>query len=301
MFRRSYKRVTHGLCRQNSTVRQLLKIVGTQQDIDYYDSVYKNSSETQCAVIKVGGEVVEKELDVLVKSLSFFRSFGLFPVLVHGAGPQLNDYLKRDSAYKPQYANGMRVTDDYTLQAARKVFVETNLTIVNRLREHNQPASSVIGGLFQAEYLNREIGHVGEITEVNCALLRSLIKGGVIPVILPLAESSSGQILNVNADVVAREVSKVLKPHKTIFVNAKGGWVEDDGTKLAQIDLKSDYKTLMNRDWTGRQGTKLKLMELKHILDSLPPSSSIALTSAGGLCQEVLSHRGVGTRVFNGS
>ena len=96
-----------------------------------------------------------------------------------------------------------------------------------------------------------------------------------------------------------------MKPLKTIFINSKGGWVttqQDEphaqaGVKLPRISMAEHYAEMAARDYEGRQGTLLKLNELKMILDALPPPASIALTSASGLVHEIFPHRGIGTTV----
>jgi acetylglutamate kinase len=80
-------------------------------------------------------------------------------------------------------------------------------------------------------------------------------------VLLPLAESAAGQVLNVNADVVAREVAIAMKPLKTIMINSKGGWVNgaqdpDPGQKLARISMAEHYEEMASRDYEGRQGER---------------------------------------------
>jgi hypothetical protein len=80
-------------------------------------------------------------------------------------------------------------------------------------------------------------------------------------VLLPLAESAAGQVLNVNADVVAREVAIAMKPLKTIMINSKGGWVNgaqdpDPGQKLARISMAQHYEEMASRDYEGRQGER---------------------------------------------
>lgn len=278
-------------------VEQLIEVVGSCQDLKQYRALY-NDGNPKYAVVKVGGEVIQKELSVLVDGLGFLKNVGLFPIIVHGAGPQLNSYLNKNFNYEPQYNQGQRITDSYVLQAARKVFLDTNLKLVNALQEAKQPAVSVAGGLFDCVQMNPEIGLVGKVTHINRGMLDTYIAENLIPVIPPLGESDKGQIMNINADVAAREIAKCIKPHKIIFLNAKGGWIEDDGTKLTKMDLTSDFDRYMARNWIGRQGQLLKLKELKHILEFLPPGGTIALTSARGLMQEVFAHRSEGTQIL---
>mmetsp|Transcript_40105 Transcript_40105/g.78835 ORF Transcript_40105/g.78835 Transcript_40105/m.78835 type:complete len:507 (-) Transcript_40105:155-1675(-) len=280
-------------------LEQLLRTVGTDRDVDQYLTLYGKMESQKFAVIKVGGEVIQRDLDTFACALTFLHRAGLFPIVIHGAGPQMNEVLEKDG-YVPQYEGGMRVTDEYTLRVARRVFLETNLTLVDRLQSLRTPARPISSGVFEAEVLDPKIGFVGNITNVHKHAIIASINAGCLPILAPLAESKSGQILNINADVAAREVSLAFQPHKTIMINAKGGWVEPDGRKLSIIDMEQDYEEFLNRDYTGRQGTLLKLKELKLMLDNLPDTATIALTSPSGLVKELFTHRGAGTLVTKG-
>eukprot|EP00941_MAST-03F_sp_MAST-3F-sp1_P006285 g6285.t1 len=279
-------------------VEQLLRTVGTKQDVDQYMDLYGGSAE-RFAIIKVGGEVIQYELDTFAAALSTLHKIGLCPIVVHGAGPQMNAIVE-ERGLQPSYVGGMRVTDGETLKLAREVFLDVNLELVRRLEEFGTPARPVAGGVFEAVEKDPRLGYVGEIQHVDTRKVKAAVEDGYLPVVLPLAETASGQILNVNADVAAREMALSIKPLKTIFINAKGGWVEPDGTKLEAISMSSDYEEMASRNYEGRQGTLLKLNELKLILDSLPPPSSISLTSASGLVRELFTHRGAGTLVHHG-
>ena len=76
--------------------------------------------------------------------------------------------------------------------------------------------------VIKGEQMNKEVGYVGDLQGIDISPITSSIKAKCLPVLMPLAEDSSGQILNINADVAAREVAIAMKPHKTIFINAKG-------------------------------------------------------------------------------
>lgn len=280
-------------------LEQLLRTVGTDRDVEQYLNLYGKLDSQKFAVIKVGGEVIQKELDTFACALTFLHRAGLFPIVVHGAGPQMNDVLNKEG-YEPTYRGGMRVTDEYTLKVARRVFLETNLELVDRLQSLRTPARPITSGVFEAEQLDPHLGYVGDIKKVHKHAILASIQAGCLPIIGPLAESSSGQILNINADVAAREVALAFQPHKTIMINAKGGWIEPDGTKLRNISMEHDYERLRDRDYTGRQGTLLKLNELKQMLDNLHGEASIALTSPSGLVNELFTHRGKGTLVTRG-
>jgi len=260
----------------------------------------------QLAVVKVGGEVMlTEEIDVFARGLAFLYNVGLFPVVVHGAGPQMNDEMARRGV-EPNYVGGMRVTDEPTLAVARKIFMDVNLQLVAALESAGVPARPVTSGVFAAEQMDDVLGLVGSVTGVDRSAVDGAIAAGCVPVLCPLSESGGGQVLNVNADVAARELAMVLRPLKTIFISAKGGWLgeEDDGALdgkvVPTIDLRRDYARMAARDYNGRQGTLLKLNEIKMLMDTLPSDATVSITAAAQLHKELLSQRGAGTMFRHG-
>lgn len=278
----------------------LMKIVQSERDVKEYLDVYGTPGVTRTTVIKIGGEVIENELETLVNSLSFLKQAGLFPVLVHGAGPQMNAELAR-AGIEPEYVGGNRVTDKGTLAIAKKIFLNANRKLVDALVAAGVPARPVTSGVFEATFKDQSVyGFVGEVSKIYNEAVNSAIESGQVPVLSCLGESEDGQTLNVNADVAARQLALSLQPYKTIFINAKGGWIEDDGTKLKEINMSRDYDRMAARDYTGRQGTLLKLNEINALLQGLPSSSSVALTSASALSREILSSCSTGTVCIRG-
>ena len=104
-----------------ATIVSLLQNIGTRREINEYLSMFRGTEPGRFAVIKVGGEILRSEMDSLTTSLSFLRSVGLTPIVVHGAGPQLSDAL-RARGVEPTFIGGVRVTCPETLAAARAVF-----------------------------------------------------------------------------------------------------------------------------------------------------------------------------------
>ncbi|DBA02517.1 TPA: hypothetical protein N0F65_010989 [Lagenidium giganteum] len=280
---------------------KLLEIVKSERDVQEYLRVYGAPGVRRTTVIKIGGEVIENELDTLVKSLIFLRDAGLFPIIVHGAGPQMNAELAK-AGIEPQYVKGNRVTDKDTLAIAKKIFLKANRRLVDALVAAGAPARPITSGVFEATLKDLNVyKYVGEVTKIWDENIESAIALGEIPVLSCLGESSDGQTLNINADVAARELALTLQPLKTIFINAKGGWIEDDGTKLKDIIMARDFDKMAARDYTGRQGTLLKLNEINALLQGLPATSSVALTSASALSREILSSCSAGTVCTRGS
>ncbi|KAJ7023050.1 acetylglutamate kinase ARG6 [Mycena alexandri] len=285
------------------TITRLLYSIGTKREVERHLRIFSSSSHpsqpAKFAVIKIGGAVLD-QIDELALSLSFLYRVGLYPVVLHGAGPQLNQIIEREGVV-PDYIDGIRVTDAKTLQIARRVFLEENLKLVGALEKLGTRARPITSGVFTADYLDKEkYGLVGKITKIDKRPLEASIRAGALPILTSLAESPDGQILNVNADIAAGELAKELEPLKIVFLNEKGGLFHGvTGEKLSVINLDEEYDQLMKEPWV-KYGTKLKLREFKELLDHLPRSSSVAVISAAMLQKELFTDSGAGTLIRRG-
>ncbi|KAJ7143752.1 hypothetical protein C8R44DRAFT_758820 [Mycena epipterygia] len=285
------------------TITRLLYSIGTKREVERHLRIFSSSSHpsqpAKFAVIKIGGAVLD-QLDELALSLSFLYRVGLYPVVLHGAGPQLNQIIEREGVV-PDYIDGIRVTDAKTLQIARRVFLEENLKLVGALEALGTRARPITSGVFTADYLDKEkYGLVGKITKIDKRPLEASIRAGALPILTSLAESPDGQILNVNADIAAGELAKELEPLKIVFLNEKGGLFHGvTGEKMSVINLDEEYDQLMKEPWV-KYGTKLKLREFKELLDYLPRSSSVAVISTDMLQKELFTDSGAGTLIRRG-
>ncbi|KAG2074443.1 bifunctional acetylglutamate kinase/N-acetyl-gamma-glutamyl-phosphate reductase [Suillus decipiens] len=285
------------------TITRLLYSIGTKREVERHLRIFSSSSHpsqpAKFAVIKVGGAVLD-QIDELALSLSFLYRVGLYPVVLHGAGPQLNGIIESEGVI-PDYIDGIRVTDAKTLQIARRVFLEQNLKLVGALEKLGTRARPITSGVFTADYLDKEKYRlVGNITRVDKRPIEASIRAGALPILTSLAETPDGQILNVNADIAAGELAKELEPMKIVFLNEKGGMFHGvTGEKLDVINLDEEYEDLMKEPWV-KYGTKLKLREFKELLDHLPRSSSVAVISADNLQRELFTDSGAGTLIRRG-
>lgn len=224
----------------------------------------------------------------------------LYPVIVHGAGPQLNKLLE-DAGVEPQFEEGIRVTDGKTLGVARKLFLEENFKLVQTLESMGPRARPITSGVFTADYLDRDrYKYVGKISKVNTKPIEQAIHDGCIPILTSMAENEEGQVLNVNADVAAGELAKELQPLKIVYLSEKGGLFNGDtNQKISAINLDEEYDYLMTQWWV-KYGTRLKIKEMKQLLDTLPRSSSVAIIHPEHLEKELFTDSGAGTLIRRG-
>lgn len=140
------------------------------------------------------------------------------------------------------------MTDAKTLGIARRVFLEENLRLVSALEKLGTRARPITSGVFTADFLDKEkYGLVGKITKIDKRPLEAAIRAGALPILTSLAESETGQILNVNADIAAGELAKEIEPLKIVFLNDKGGMFHGvTGQKLDTINL-DEVRSAHNR------------------------------------------------------
>jgi acetylglutamate kinase len=282
-----------------STIVRLLSNMGSAKEIQQYLKRFSQLDAARFAVVKVGGAVLRDDLDNLVSSLAFLQQVGLTPIVIHGAGPQLDAELAAAGIEK-KLVDGLRVTTAQALATVRRVSQGENLKLVEALQNIDARATSIVGGGFEAEFLEREkYGLVGRVVGVNLAPIQASLKASSIPVIASLGETAGGQILNINADFAANELVRELQPYKIIFLTGTGGLLDGEGRLIDSINLSTEYDQLIAQPWlTG--GMRLKIEQIKDLLDKLPPTSSVSITRPTDLANELFTHRGSGTLVRRG-
>lgn len=282
-----------------TTILRLLSNMASTKEIQQYLKRFSQLDADRFAVVKVGGAILRDELDALVSSLAFLQQVGLTPIVLHGAGPQL-DARMREAGIEKRTVNDLRVTDAPVLAIVRRVMREENLRLVEALQEQGVRATSIQSGVFEAELLDRDVyGLVGKVVRVDTDGIRSAIKVGSIPVIASLAETTDGQIVNVNADFAANELVQVLQPYKIVFLTGTGGLLDEQGRVINSINLSTEYDHLVAQPWISG-GMRVKLEQIKDLLDGLPPSSSVSITRPAELAKELFTHKGSGTLVRRG-
>ena len=278
---------------------RLLGSIGSQREVEEYLKQYASIEKRKFAVVKIGGALLEDELDELASSLTFLQRVGLYPIVIHGAGPQLNEALDA-AGIESERIDGLRVTRADTLEIARTVFLDLNLRLVDHLETMGTRARPVTSGVFGATLLDEEkFGYVGEVARVNLDPIGKAIRAGCLPILTCLGETPTGQIVNINADTAARELCIAIEPHKIVFLSDTGGLLDEHGRVINSINLTEDFETLMAKEWV-HSGMRLKLLEISRLLERLPLSSSVAISRPQDLPRELFTHRGAGTFIQRG-
>ena len=280
-------------------ILRLLSGIGSAKEINQYLKRFSQLDAERFAVVKVGGAILRDEIDDLASALAFLQQVGLTPIVVHGAGPQLNEELAAAGIETP-IRDGLRVTSPEALAVVRRVFHSENLKLVEALHAVGARASAIVGGVFEADLLNkRKFGLVGKVTDIDLKPIQASLRAGSIPIIASLGETPGGQILNINADMAANELVVRLRPYKIVFLTGTGGLLDGDGELIDSINLSTDREALLAAPWL-HSGMRLKIEQIADLLDRLPLSSSVSITRPAELAKELFTHRGSGTLLRKG-
>ena len=280
-------------------VHELLAQLGSSREAQQYLKEFSGTNQARFAVVKVGGGILRDHLDELTSALAFLHRLGLIPVVLHGAGPQLDQALA-DAGIETERRDGLRVTSDEVMSVARPLMYKENLRLVEALEERGIRARGIQHGVFLCSYLDQDkLGLVGAVDKVELHSVESAVRSGAVPVLTCLGESPSGQVLNINADIATRELVWKLRPHKVIFLSPTGGLLDRQDRIITAVSLTNDYEALMQQPWV-HSGMRLKLQQINEMLQRLPDDTSVSITSAAHLTRELFTYRGAGTLVRKG-
>lgn len=278
---------------------ELLSQLGSSKEAREYLNKFNQADSSRFAVIKVGGAIIQNDLHRLASALGFLYHVGLFPIVVHGAGTQLEDALS-EANISSNKVDGIRVTTPEMMSVVRPVIYQQNLKLVEALDELGIRSRTVQHGVFECEYEDENrFGLVGRVNKVHLDGVQSAIRSGALPILTCLGETSGGQVVNVNADVAAANLVLAIEPYKVIFLTPTGGLLDGNQNVISAINLQTDYERLIKSDWV-HSGMALKLKQIHDLLQALPSSSSVSITSAINLTRELFTHRGAGTLIRRG-
>ena len=267
-------------------------------------------------IIKYGGHaMVDEELKQdFALDIILMKYVGLNPVVVHGGGPQIGEFLKRLSI-KSEFVDGFRVTDKQTMDIVEMVLVgKVNKEIVNFIN-HNGGCSVGLSGkdgkLFTArkmKYMKKkkdeqppeiiDIGMVGEITSVDNSILNSLINSEFIPVIAPVAAGTGGETYNINADLVASRIAASLNARKLILLTDTEGVLDKQGNLISTLRMEEAESLIKDGTISGGMIPKVNCC-LEALGSGVKKTHIIDGRKKHAILLEVLTKVGVGTELIH--
>jgi acetylglutamate kinase len=262
-------------------------------------------------VVKYGGNALDGTSDhdalaLFAEDIVLMRLVGMRPVVVHGGGPQISAMMAR-LGKNAEFVDGLRVTDAETVEIARMVLKgQVNPQLVAAINVHGSFAvgvSGVDGHLIRATRRDPALGFVGDVTEINPAVLHGLLDDEFIPVIASIGADDDGQAYNINADTVAGAIAEALEAEKLVYLTDIEGLrrdLDDPSSLIRQVT--ADELEAMTADGTIAGGMIPKVascvsairhgVRRAHILDG---------RIAHVLLLEIFTDDGIGTMVTNGT
>ena len=273
---------------------------------------YIQNLRNSIVVVKFGGSVMEdSELtEKALRDIVFMECIGMKPVIVHGGGKAISSKLKKENI-PTHFINGLRFTCDKAIKIVDDVLHnQVNTNLVKTLNKLGGNAKKLSGkDILKAEKMyttdrisgaKLDLGHVGNLHNVNIANILSLTDTDTIPVITPLALGNNNQIFNVNADTAAAFIAEHLKARTLVFISDVPGILKnpnDESSAISSIKLKEIEKYIAKGIITGGMIPKVKsaLQALNagtnkvHFIDGRVQHS---------LLLEIFTDSGVGTQII---
>ena len=265
-------------------------------------------------VIKYGGNAMteEKLKNGFARDIVLLKQVGVNPVVVHGGGPQIGQLLERIGK-ESRFINGMRVTDRETMDVVEMVLGglvnKSIVSLINHNGGHAVGLTGKDGGLIHARKMEIErtspeldvpeiidLGHVGEVTAIDPAIVDTLDHGNFIPVIAPIGVGKDQVSYNINADLVAGKLASVLGAEKLLLLTNTAGILDEDGNVLTGLKT-ADINGLV-ADGTIHGGM---LPKVNCALDAVNSGVKTAHIIDGrvehAVMLELLTDEGVGTLI----
>lgn len=265
-------------------------------------------------VIKYGGNAMTEEAlkQGFARDITLMKLVGINPVIVHGGGPQIGQLLQRIGK-ESKFVDGMRVTDSETMDVVEMVLGGlVNKEIVSLINQHGGKAVGLTGkdgGMIRARKLKYvrsapemnapeiiDIGHVGEVTQINVSVINMLVAGGFIPVIAPIGFGDAGETYNINADVVAGKLAAVLGAEKLILLTNTAGVLDKQGQTISTIEASSIEKLIADGTISGGMLPKISFA-LEAVENGVQAAHIIDGRVERAVLLELFTDAGVGTLI----
>jgi len=269
-------------------------------------------------VIKYGGNAMagDQLKTNFARDVVLIKLVGMNPVVVHGGGPKISELLDRIGK-TTTFVEGMRVTDTETMDVVEMVLGGlVNKEIVRLINGHGGNAiglSGKDGDMIRAKKLSftkntpemeapeiLDIGHVGEVDNIDTSVVDMLIQGNFIPVIAPIGVGDDGQSYNINADLVAGKMAQVLMAEKLMILTNTAGVLDSNGNILTGIS-SSEVMRLID-EGVIHSGM---LPKIASALDAVNAGVNTAHVIDGriqhAVLLEIFTDRGIGTLIHGRS
>lgn len=259
-------------------------------------------------VVKYGGSaMVDEELKKkVIEDVVLLKLVGFKPIIVHGGGKEISKWVKK-SGKEPRFVNGLRVTDEDTMEIAEMVLNKVNKSLVSLVQGLGVKACGISGkdgGMLHVtkKYSDGEdIGYVGEVDEVNSTIIQALLKDDFLPIICPIGYGDDDHGYNINADDAACAIARAVNAEKLAFLTDIEGVYRnyDDKSSLISELTTNEARELLSEGTIGggmlpKINNCIEAVEngvsRVHILDGRIPHC---------LLLEIFTNKGIGTAILS--
>lgn len=258
-------------------------------------------------VVKYGGSAMADEQlkRQVIQDVTLLKLVGFKPVIVHGGGKEISRWVEK-AGMKPVFVNGLRKTDEATMEIVEMVLNKVNKSLVSHVQELGVNAIGISGkdgGMLTVErkYSNGEdIGFVGEITEVNPKIIYDMLEKDFLPIICPVGMDKDYNSYNINADDAACAIAKAIHAEKLAFLTDVEGVYKDPEDKSTLISALSveEAKELIGDGYIGGG----MLPKLNNCIDAIENGVSRVHILDGRIAHclllEIFTHNGIGTAII---
>ncbi|MDD6191999.1 MAG: acetylglutamate kinase [Lachnospiraceae bacterium] len=259
-------------------------------------------------VVKYGGSaMIDEHLKKqVIQDVTLLKLVGFKPIIVHGGGKEISRWVEK-TGMTPEFVNGLRKTDEPTMEIAEMVLNKVNKSLVQMVEELGVQAVGISGkdgGLLKVEKKlskGQDIGFVGEITEVNPEILMDLLDMDFLPIVCPIGMDKNFRTYNINADDAACAIAQAVQAEKLAFLTDIEGVYknpEDKNTLISELTVSEARKLITDGYIGGGMLPKLnncieaidKGVSRVHILDG---------RIAHCLLLEIFTNKGIGTAILD--
>lgn len=259
-------------------------------------------------VVKYGGSaMLDKELQMnVIKDVALLKLVGLQPIIVHGGGKEISKWVGL-LGKEPEFVEGLRVTDEDTMEVAEMVLNKVNKNLVQLMEQLGVKAVGICGKdggtLHVTKKLvnGQDIGYVGNIDNVNTELIDSLIKQNFVPVIAPIGMDDDFKSYNINADDAACAIATAVGAEKLAFLTDIEGVCldpKDKTTLISELSLKRAEQLISDGFIGGGMLPKIKNC-IDAVRDGVTKVHIMDGRMAHCLLLEFFTDRGIGTQIFD--
>jgi acetylglutamate kinase len=282
------------------TEEEIQKILPTKGPSFKEVKNYLRKYNDEYIVIKCGGSVlVEQSLfDNFINDISILNKLGFIPVLIHGGGKRISNKLN-ESGIKSDFINGLRVTDEKSINIVENVLINFNKEITDALKKNSCDSQAITNkqnNILEVEQENKELGFVGTPKEINLSIIEQIVKEKKVPVIAPIGLDKNNQVFNINADTAAGAIAKKINARRLIIMSDVEGVLDDKKKLISEINTNRINELIKNKTISGGM-----IPKIKNCLD-------VASNGVKGVCIidgrlnhsilfELLSDKGSGTLI----